>query len=167
MGLLTPVGIRIAKISWMPNYLPQIVTVDKSLQKATGGRVTLLDLAGLPNLVLFVKGRKSGIERETPLLCVPADLKDRRGSLIYIAGSNFGQEKPPIWVANLRAAQGRARIRFRRQTFDVAVRELEGADREAARETVIRTWPVFSKYEERTAGGRTIPIFELTRVEDR
>jgi deazaflavin-dependent oxidoreductase (nitroreductase family) len=164
MGLLTPIGIRIAKISWMPNYLPQIVKVDKSLQRATRGRVTLLDLAGLPNLVLIVKGRKSGIERETPLLCVPKDLKDKRGQTIYIAGSNFGQEKPPVWVANLRAAGGRAKITFRRQTFEVAVVELEGEAREAARATVIATWPVFLKYEERTAGGRTIPIFELTRI---
>jgi deazaflavin-dependent oxidoreductase (nitroreductase family) len=164
MGLLTPVGIRIAKISWMPNYLPQIVTVDKSLQKVTRGKVTLLDLAGLPNLVLFVKGRKSGIERETPLLCVPKDLKDKQGKTIYIAGSNFGQEKAPIWVTNLRAAGGKAKITFRRQTFEVNVVELEGEARAAAREIVIKTWPVFLKYEERTAEGRTIPIFELTRV---
>ena len=164
MGLLTPVGIRIAKISWMPQHLPKIVKVDKSLQRVTRGKVTLLDLAGLPNLVLFVKGRKSGIERETPLLCVPKDLKDKRGSIIYIAGSNFGQEKAPVWVVNLRAAGGQAKITFRRQTFEVAVRELEGADREAAREIVVASWPVFLKYEERTEGGRTIPIFELTRV---
>ena len=55
----------------MPKLLPQIVCVDKTLQRATRGRVTVLDIAGLPNLALTVPGRKSGIPRTTPLLCVP------------------------------------------------------------------------------------------------
>ena len=43
MGLLTPLAVRIGAISWMPN------------------------------LALTVPGRKSGIPRTTPLLCVPHD----------------------------------------------------------------------------------------------
>ena len=73
MGLLTPLAVRIGSISWMPRLLPQIVVVDKSLHRLSGGRVTLLDIAGLPNLTLTVVGRKSGIPRSTPLLCVPHD----------------------------------------------------------------------------------------------
>src|SRR3954468_18003296 len=71
MGLLTPVAIRIGGISWMPRLLPGIVWVDTRLQRLTRGRLTLLDIAGLPNLMLTVPGRKSGIPRSTPLLCVP------------------------------------------------------------------------------------------------
>ena len=59
---------------------------------------SVLDIAGLPNLNLTVKGRKSGIERTTPLLCVPD------GDTILIAGSYFGGPKMPLWVGNLRAA---------------------------------------------------------------
>ena len=44
--------------------------MDKNLHRATRGRVTVIDIAGLPNLNLTVKGRKSGVERTTPLLCV-------------------------------------------------------------------------------------------------
>ena len=68
MGLLTPLAIRIGAISWMPKLLPQIVWTDRRLQKVTRGRVSVLDIAGLPNLTLTVVGRKSGIPRSTPLL---------------------------------------------------------------------------------------------------
>ena len=80
MGLLTPVAIRIGAIEWMPKLLPQVVWLDKNLHRLSRGRVTVLDIAGLPNLNLTVKGKKSGIERTTPLLCVPD------GDTILIAG---------------------------------------------------------------------------------
>ena len=98
MGLLTPLAVRIGSVSWMPRLLPQIVAVDKSLHRLSGGRVTLLDIAGLPNLTLTVVGRKSGVPRSTPLLCVPHD-----GGWL-VAGSYFGGPKMPLWVGNLRAA---------------------------------------------------------------
>ena len=156
MGLLTPVALRVAQISWMPKLLPQIVTVDETLQKISGGRATVLNLAGLPNLNLTVVGRKSGVERTTPLLCVPD------GDVIYIAGSYFGGPKMPLWVYNLRAAEGLAKVELKRQRFAVRATELAGTERAEARQVVLRTWPVFAKYEERT--DRTIPIFRLTRA---
>jgi deazaflavin-dependent oxidoreductase (nitroreductase family) len=156
MGLLTPIALRIAKIPWMPKLLPQIVWTDETLQRISRGRVSVLDIAGLPNLNLTVVGRKSGIERTTPLLCVPD------GDVIYIAGSYFGGPKMPLWVYNLRAAEGRAKVEFKRRSFAVRATELEGDERAAAREVVLATWPVFAKYEERT--DRTIPIFRLVRA---
>src|SRR6187551_3455862 len=126
MGLLTPVAIRIGAIPWMPKLLPQVVWTDKALHRVTGGRVTVLDIAGLPNLNLTVKGKKSGVERTTPLLCVPD------GDTILIAGSYFGGPKMPLWVGNLRAADGAAKVEFEKQTFPVTATELSGDDRAAA-----------------------------------
>ena len=57
-------------------------------------------MAGLPSIYLTVRGRKSGVERTTPLLCVPD------GGTWLIAGSYFGGPKTPLWVGNLRAADG-------------------------------------------------------------
>jgi deazaflavin-dependent oxidoreductase (nitroreductase family) len=156
MGLLTPVAVRIGAISWMPRLLPQIVWFDRNLHRVTRGRFTVLDLAGLPNLNLTVKGRKSGVERTTPLLCVPD------GDTILIAGSYFGGPRTPLWVGNLRAAEGRARVEFGKQTFAVVASELSGAERAAAWQTMLATWPNYAKYEERT--DRTIPVFRLTRA---
>lgn len=155
MGLLTPLAVRIGAISWMPRLLPQIVWVDTRLQRATRGRVTVLDIAGLPNLALTVPGRKSGIPRTTPLLCVPHD-----GTWL-IAGSYFGGPNTPLWVANLRAADT-ARVRVDGRDHEVAWREVEGEDRARLWRVMLRTWPNFAKYEERT--DRLIPVFELRPV---
>ena len=155
MGLLAPLAIRIGALSWMPKLLPQIVWFDKTLQRATRGRVTVLDIAGLPGLNLTVKGKKSGIERTTPLLCVPD------GDTILIAGSYFGGPKMPLWVGNLRAAGGEAKVDSGKQTFPVQATELDEADRAEAWATMLESWPNYAKYEERT--DRLIPVFRLAR----
>jgi deazaflavin-dependent oxidoreductase (nitroreductase family) len=156
---MTPLAVRIGAIPWMPKLLPQITATDKFIQRVTRGRVTILDIAGLPNLMLTVKGRKSGVPRTTPLLCVPY----RDGNLI--AGSNFGQLKPPVWVVNVRAAADKG------ETVGVAqdgrhhqakVREMTGAEREQAWAHMIETWPNYERYAERT--DRTIPVFLLEPV---
>lgn len=154
MGLLTPLAIRIGAISWMPRLLPQIVWTDRRLQRVTGGRVSVLDLAGLPNLTLTVVGRRSGLPRSTPLLCVP----DGDGWLI--AGSYFGGPDMPVWVHNLRAA-GEATITWQREQVPVTARELPDEERAQKWQVMLRTWPNFAKYEERT--DRLIPVFRLTR----
>ena len=113
MGLFTPLAIRIGALEFMPKLLPQVVWVDTRLHKYSRGRVTVLDIAGLPNLNLTVTGRKSGVERTTPLLCVPD------GDTILIAGSYFGGPKTPLWVGNLRAANGEAKVELGKERFAV------------------------------------------------
>ena len=155
MGLMTPVAVRIGAISWMPKLLPQIVWADNLVHRVTRNRYGILDIAGLPNVVLTVPGRRSGIPRSTNLLMVPA------GDEWLIAGSYFGAPKPPIWVNNLRATET-ATIRYRRRDYTVTWRELEGAEREAAWQTMRELWPNFDKYAERT--DRLIPVFRLTQA---
>ena len=152
MGLLTPLAIRIGAIPWMPRLLPQIVWTDRNLQRLTGGRVSVLDIAGLPNLVLTVVGRKSGVPRSTPLLCVPD------GDTWLIAGSYFGGPDMPVWVGNLRAA-GAAEIAYDGRHLPVTATELADGDRAAAWQVMLRTWPNFATYEQRT--DRLIPVFRL------
>ena len=156
MGLFTPLAIRIGALEFMPRLLPQVVWVDTRLHKYSGGRVTVLDIAGLPNLNLTVTGRKSGIERTTPLLCVPD------GDTILIAGSYFGGPKMPLWVGNLRAANGEATVELGKRKFAVTARELADPERAEAWQHMLRTWPNYAKYEQRT--DRLIPVFRLTRV---
>ena len=156
MGLLTPLAVRIGAIPGLPRLLPQIVAVDKGLQRVSRGRVSLLDVAGLPNLTLTVPGRRSGIPRSTPLLCVPHE-----GGWL-VAGSNFGGAAMPVWVHNLRAAGG-AEVRIRGARIPVTRRELEGEERSRAWQVMLRTWPNYAKYEQRT--DRTIPVFRLERAD--
>jgi deazaflavin-dependent oxidoreductase (nitroreductase family) len=153
MGLLTPVAIRLGGLSWMPRLLPQIVQADKLLQRGSGGRVTILDVAGLPNLMLTVVGRKSGLPRSNPLLCVP------HGATVYIAGSYFGGPNEPLWVKNVEA-HPEVTVRRNGVTTPMVARLLDGQDRAAAWTHMLKTWPNFAKYEERTE--RVIKLFALT-----
>ncbi|WP_232680627.1 nitroreductase family deazaflavin-dependent oxidoreductase [Nocardioides sp. R-C-SC26] len=155
MGLLTPIAIKIGSISWMPRLLPQIVWIDQRLQRLTRGRVTILDIAGLPNVALTVRGRKSGIPRTTPLLCVPD------GGTWLIAGSYFGGPTTPVWVGNLRAADD-AVVRTKGVEHRCTAEELHGEDRAAAWQVMLGTWPNFALYEQRT--DRVIPVFRMTPV---
>lgn len=156
MGLLTPVAVRIGAIPWMPRFLPQIMWVDKLIQRVTRGRLTLLDFAGLPNLMLTVVGRKSGIRRDTPLLCAPD------GEDILIAGSFFGSDQEPVWVKNIEASP-EVTVRFKGRTSTRIAHHLEGDDRAAAWARLLDTWPNFAVYEQRT--DRRIKVFRLEPVQ--
>jgi deazaflavin-dependent oxidoreductase (nitroreductase family) len=152
MGLLTPVAIRIGSLPWMPRLLPQIVLVDKLLQSGTGGRLTILDVAGLPNLMLTVTGRKTGLPRSTPLLCVPY------GPAVLVAGSYFGGPQEPLWVKNVEADPD-VTVRFGGRTAAMRARLLEGPERAEAWQAMLEVWPNFAMYEKRTA--RHIKVFRL------
>ncbi|RNL80165.1 nitroreductase family deazaflavin-dependent oxidoreductase [Nocardioides marmorisolisilvae] len=151
-GLLMPLGVRVGAISWMPKLLPQIVWTDKLLQRVTSGRVTILDIAGLPNMMLTTTGRKSGLKRSNPLLCVPD------GERILIAGSYFGGPREPLWVKNLEA-NPEVTVRFRNETTALVSRQLVDEERAQAWPVMVRTWPNFARYEQRTH--RQIKVFEL------
>jgi deazaflavin-dependent oxidoreductase (nitroreductase family) len=149
---LTPVAIRLGSLSWLPRFLRQITAIDKFIQRATKGQWSLLRIAGLPSMMLTVIGRKSGVARSTPILCVPY----REGHLI--AGSNFGGKSAPVWVLNVRAAD-RVTVMVDGRTHDAVPRELSGDERAEAWEHMLETWPNYAKYAERT--DRVIPVFWL------
>jgi deazaflavin-dependent oxidoreductase (nitroreductase family) len=153
MGILTPLAVRIGGISWLPRLLPQILWTDTRLQRLTRGRFGLLDVAGLPSLTLTVPGRRSGIARSTPLLCVPY------GETFLVAGSYFGGPKEPMWVRNLEAAMA-GQLRHKGRTADFTARRIEGDERAEVWPHMVGTWPNFAKYEQRTS--RTIKVFQLT-----
>lgn len=138
---------------WLPRYSPHIVRMDLAIRRLTGGRLSLLSFAGLPELFLTVAGRKSGLPRTTPLLCVPRD-----GHWL-VAGSNWGQAKPPLWVGNLVSA-GAGSVEFHGATTPVAARLLAGEERARAWAAMLEVWPNYAKYAART--DREIPVFALT-----
>lgn len=150
--MLTPLAIRIGAIAWLPRLLPQITWLDKALHRLTNGRWSILRIAGLPNIMLTVVGRRSGVARSTPLLCVPY----QRG--VLVAGSNFGGPKPPVWVVNVRAA-ATVSMQYVGETVTATPQELTGSDREEAWSHMLETWPNYAKYAERT--DRVIPVFYL------
>ena len=153
--LVRPLAILIGGQSWLPRINKQLVAVDKFIQRITKGRVGLVMIAGLPGLMLTVKGAKSGIPRKTPLLCVPHD----NGWLV--AGSNWGHPKPPAWVGNL-AAASEASVNFQAVEHRVVPHEAHGEERERLWAVMNQTWPNYAKYARRT--DRTIRVFVLERT---
>jgi len=154
--LVRPIAIALGGQPWLPKLNTQIVGIDRLLQKATRGKVSLVNLAGLQGVMLSVRGAKSGIERTTPLLCVPHE-----GGWL-VAGSNWGAPKPPAWVANLSAAAERgetASVQFHGVRHVVTPLEQTGADKARVWRVMVQTWPNYDKYAERT--GREIRVFFL------
>lgn len=152
MNPLRPIAIWLGGRPWLLRFAPWIVRLDKLLRSLSRGHFTLLTLTGLPELFLTVAGRKSGLPRTTPLLCVP-----HQGGWL-VAGSNWGQPKPPAWVGNLLAADT-AVVEFRGRDTDVVPHLAEGAEREQLWELMLRTWPNYAKYAQRT--DREIKVFHL------
>ena len=153
MNPMRSLALRLGAQPWLPRFGPVIVGSDRLLQRVSRGRIGLLTFAGLPELLLQVPGRRSGILRSTPLLCVP------HGDGWLVAGSNWGAPEPPAWVANLRAAD-EPLVTFRDRTVAADARLLTGAEREEKWAVMLRTWPNYATYAERT--DRELPVFWLT-----
>ena len=77
-------------------------------------------------LLLGTTGRKSGLERTTPLGWVP----DGNGGWLIAASAN-GAPGLPAWYHNLSAAPDRAGIEIKGATTLVSADQLHGAERES------------------------------------
>lgn len=155
MNPMRSMALRIGRQPWLPRFAGMIVGLDLLVQRLTRGRLTLLSAAGLAEVTITVPGRRTGIPRTTPLLCVPQP----DGWLV--AGSNWGDPKPPAWVHNL-AAAGRAEVVHRGRRLDATARRLTGSERDERWRTMVAYWPNYAKYAERTT--REIPVFLLEPV---
>ena len=122
------------------------------LYRATRGRFQLSALL-VPSLVLAHTGAKSGLRRETPLICWP----QRDGSFL-VAGSNWGRPEHPAWTANV-LAHPDVEIVVSRRRFEARAHLLTGAEREAAWPILEAQWPGYRDYERQA--GRQVRIFRL------
>ncbi len=115
---------------------------------------------GAPMVLLHHRGRKSGREYVTPTMYLPNDTHPDR---IYVFASKAGAPTNPDWYANLTAA-GDGTVELGTETYQVTVGELTGAERDRIYAEQARRYPGFAEYERQTAGVRTIPVLELSRV---
>jgi deazaflavin-dependent oxidoreductase (nitroreductase family) len=85
---------------------------------------------------------------------------DTEPGTIYVFASKGGAPTNPDWYYNL-AAAGDGSVERGTETYEVAVRELTGAERDRIYAEQARRYPGFAEYERQTAGVRTIPVLEL------
>jgi deazaflavin-dependent oxidoreductase (nitroreductase family) len=126
---------------------------DKLLLRTFGGKVSTT--AGRPTLILQHTGAKSGIVRQTPLLCLPLP----QGEFVIVA-SNGGSTKHPAWYYNLRK-QTQVQVTFEQQTANYTARELDSEESAIIWPKLDALYPGYITYRVR-AGARTIPLFVLS-----
>jgi deazaflavin-dependent oxidoreductase (nitroreductase family) len=110
---------------------------------------------GFDTLLLITTGRKSGLERTSPLGWV----SDGNGGWLTAATAS-GAAGNPAWYHNLAAAPDKARIEVDGATIPVSAEQLHGTEREAAWQTLTAGVPRFGRYAEKT--DREIPVIRLT-----
>lgn len=120
-----------------------------SLYRLTNGKVG----SGKSFLILTTIGRKSGIERDTPLFFFPDE-----GNFIIIA-SNGGAPKHPTWWLNLQS-NPKAKIQIRSRVIAVTARQADAEESQRLWAIIAEKYKNFVEYQKRTT--REIPIVILT-----
>jgi deazaflavin-dependent oxidoreductase (nitroreductase family) len=144
-------------LSWL--YARTLHLIDRAVFRLTRGRATFTSwLADLPVAWLTTTGAKSGVQRTSPVVAIPAG----DGRLVVIA-SNYGQRNNPSWYHNL-CANPRTRVLFDGVEHQMSARELEGDERASWYERGIEIYPGWIQYRKRAAH-RRIPVIELTAEE--
>jgi deazaflavin-dependent oxidoreductase (nitroreductase family) len=129
--------------------------VDPFLLRASKGRVSLAP--GQPIALVTVKGAKSGVPRQTPLLFASD------GDDIILLASNAGSTRHPAWYHNLRANPRADVIAPGGRSGRYVAHEAEGAERERLWEIAADLYAGYDVYQGR-AGGRRIPVMVLSPV---
>ena len=138
----------------MPNIrwlLALVTVVHRFLFRLTNGRIGG-HLMGSDMLLLTTVGRKTGREREVPLLTVPA------GKAWVVIASNAGDDRPPAWWLNLQA-RPEAQIRMAGRILPVRAREASPDERTRLWATIVASHSDYAAYEKRTT--RKIPVVLL------
>ena len=143
---------------WFAKVGPPVVPhIDRVLNRAFGGKILMSSMM-LPCAVVTTTGRKSGLERESPLATVPLD------GCLFVVGSNFGRPHHPAWSWNL-IAHPDAMVSFRGDHFAAVAELLSDEEKASTWPRLIERWPLFDQYVERS--GRDLRVFRLRRADGR
>ncbi|WP_250009757.1 nitroreductase/quinone reductase family protein [Actinoplanes sp. M2I2] len=145
--------VRLGHRRWFAAAGRFLMPLDRRLIRLTRGRLSVIGWqTAPPTLLLTTRGRTSGLLRERPLLYA------RDGDAYVVMGSNWGQTRHPAWSGNL-LADPVATMIIAGETTAVRATLLEGPDRERVWPLLLRVWPAYRDYDERS--GRTLRIFRL------
>ena len=124
--------------------------------EASGGTEanTLMD-TGLPVIILWTRGNKSGKIRKTPLMRVEHD------GVYAMVASQGGAPKHPVWYYNLKADPTALMVQDGADRFDATARELSGEERAVWWERAVAAYPAYAEYQKKT--DREIPVFVAER----
>lgn len=129
----------------------EVVRLHALVYRLSGGRLGGRMMKS-PVLVLTTTGRKTGKQRETPLLYL-ADGPD-----YVIVASNGGAASHPAWYHNL-TANLEAEVRLGNQSIAVRAEDVEGEEKRRLWDLLVRMYPSYADYQQKT--DREIPVIKL------
>ncbi|PXX65239.1 deazaflavin-dependent oxidoreductase (nitroreductase family) [Nocardia tenerifensis] len=138
--------------SWL---IRKITPLDRAVLERTDAKYTVLGPIGAPVILLTTTGRKSGKPRTQPLLYV------HDGDVLYVIGSNFGQEHHPAWTANL-LANPAATVAIAGHRIPVRATLVDAAAKDEIFTRFVELTGAYSAYHDRTT--RDLRIFALRRA---
>lgn len=138
----------------MSDWNSQTITEFRGNEGKVGG-----PFEGAPMVLLHHRGRKSGREYVAPTMYLAHETDP---DIIYVFASKGGAPTNPDWYVNLIAA-GTTTVERGTETYEVAVHDVSGPERDRIYAIHAGRYPGFAEYERQTAGIRTIPVLELKR----
>lgn len=117
--------------------------------KKSGGRIGDKFLRGAEVGILTTIGRKSGEERDSPLLFL------QEGKRIVLVASQGGRATNPMWYLNL-VANPRVKFQTKHETLELTARDATDAERDEYWPKLDAMYPDFVNYRSYT--DRKIPI---------
>jgi len=120
--------------------------------RETGGEVGYL-CNGVPTLLLTTMGRRTGMERTTPLIF------GRDGDDHLVVASMGGAPRHPAWYLNL-SADAAATIQVKAERIPVAARTASAEEKPRLWRIMCGIWPNYDAYQARTE--RDIPVVVLS-----
>ena len=130
--------------------------IHKWLYQKSGGRIGA-SVFGMPVLLLFTTGRKSGKKRANALMYIP------KKDAYVVAASNAGAPYHPAWWLNLQA-NPKAQIQAGSKTIAATASEAEGREREQLWVELVQADSAYQVYQERVT--RRIPVILLEPEKD-
>jgi F420H(2)-dependent quinone reductase len=119
------------------------------------GTTDVVDIKGMPVVLLTMRGAKSGKIRKVPLMRV-----EHNG--VYAAVASLGgAPKHPVWYFNLKA-DPKLTLQDGDVTKEYVAREIEGAEYDEWWPRAVAAYPPYAEYQTKTS--RKIPLFLLDPV---
>jgi deazaflavin-dependent oxidoreductase (nitroreductase family) len=150
---LEPIAVSEAGRWYTIKVAPRI---DRSVGRLTGGRIT--SVPGVPLLLMTHTGARSGRAYVTPLLYFS------EGEDVVVIASNYGRERHPAWLANVRA-NPEVRLQARGRAGRYRARVAEGAERDRLFGLAKQLTRAYASYEERVGEERTIQVVVLSPLD--
>jgi deazaflavin-dependent oxidoreductase (nitroreductase family) len=119
--------------------------------RADGGA----SMGNRPLLLLTTRGRRTGLERTSPMMFV------RSGDRLLVIASNNGARQDPQWYRNL-LTDPAVTVELPGETFPARAEPLSGETYEREWSAIKASFPFFAEHETRAA--RRIPVVALTRT---